>query len=128
MPHPAFEHAARAKHDLGKYVAFQARWLGDDAGADELLEALRADVLATRRSDAETLAAPELWGRLRRPLADALSADELAPIDAAVARLAAAVPGLEAGSLSPTELRHVAQDARAVATELAALTRRLRDA
>ncbi len=73
MPHPAFEHAARAKHDLGKYVAFQARWLGDDASADQLLEALRQDVRATRRSDAETLAAPELWARLRAPLATELS-------------------------------------------------------
>ncbi len=128
MPHPAFEHAARAKHDLGKYVAFQARWLGDDASADQLLEALRQDVRATRRSDAETLAAPELWARLRAPLATELSSADLAPIDAAVARLAAAGPGLDAGDLSLSELRHVAEDARVVARELAVLTRRLRDA
>ena len=128
MPHPAYEHAARAKHDLGKYVAFQARWLGDDAEAGELLEALRQDVLATRRSDAETLSAPELWAQLRAPLAEHLADAELSPIDAGVARLSAAAPGLTAGSLSLAELHHVADDARVVARELAALTRRLRDA
>ncbi len=127
MPHPAHEHAARAKHDLGKYVAMQTRWLPEDAPAGELRAALMTDVLTTRRSDALTLSAPELWHVLRPPLAAALTAAELAPIDAAVARLAAAVAPLRDDALTLSELRALAEDARQVARELAALTRRLRE-
>lgn len=43
------EHAARLKHDLGKYVALQQRWLDSQASNDEIWKALQADLLSTRR-------------------------------------------------------------------------------
>ena len=62
------EHTRALKHDLGKYVALQIRWLGADASEDEVCQALRSDLLGTRRSPAGTLDAVEVWEGLRGPL------------------------------------------------------------
>lgn len=73
------------RHDLGKYVCFEVRFVGLDAGVDDLRAALRADLLATRRRAGQTEAAWQLWGRLRP---DALDGDDdVAVIDQAVAQL-----------------------------------------
>jgi hypothetical protein len=126
VAHPCLEAARIAKHDLGKYVAFQIRWLPPDAPAAELLEALRADVLQTRRGPDGAEAAHALWRRLR-PGLDPLGADpDLLAVDRAVAALEAAAPGLAAGALDGEALAAVADEARAVARHLAALFKRLR--
>lgn len=62
------EHIGRVKHDLGKYVALQARWLGPEASAVQRLEALRQDLLETRRGPGGTQDAVSVWRALRRPL------------------------------------------------------------
>ncbi len=113
------EATARAKHDLGKYVAFQLRWLAPDASDGELLEALRADVLNTRRGPAGRESAVELWSRLRPTLAGA----DLNPIDRAIERLAGCVAGIEEGTLTRAEMEECAVAARSIATALAGLAR-----
>lgn len=126
MSQELVEAAAAAKHDLGKYVAFQARWLAPDASDADRLEALQADVLHTRRSAEGSEDAPSLWRRLRPGLA-ALEADaDLVAVDQAISALTTHVPGLTAGTLAGEDLQHCATQARAVATHLAALHRRLR--
>ena len=47
------------RHDLGKYVTLQVRWSAGDPAA--LHDALRADLLATRRGPAGTSDAVEVW-------------------------------------------------------------------
>lgn len=53
------------RHDLGKYLGFATRFLGVDASEDDLREALRSDLLATRRHGDRVEAAWEVWARLR---------------------------------------------------------------
>jgi len=53
--------AERLKHDLGKYVGLQARWLPPDAGLQERREALVQDVLQTRRGPEGNVGAREVW-------------------------------------------------------------------
>ena len=60
--------AGRLKHDLGRYVAMQARWLGPDADAATKQAALRDDLLATRRGPDGSVDAVAVWA----PSADAL--------------------------------------------------------
>ena len=64
---PAFHaalvsHLQRLKHDLGKYIAMQQRWLGPDPELAELLDALRTDLLSTRRGPDDTRNAVAVWG------------------------------------------------------------------
>ncbi len=120
------EAVAAAKHDLGKYVAFSARWLPPGTAGEELLEALRADVLHTRRSSAGSEDAVGLWTRLRPALAALGDDPDLLGVDRAVADLAGWMPGLAAGTLDDAELVACAERARAVTAHLAALHRRLR--
>ncbi|WP_146659514.1 hypothetical protein [Enhygromyxa salina] len=84
------EQVAALKHDLGKYVAWtsanldEAVW--DGPVAEELLTALRADLLETRKHGDRREAAWEIWqahvGALPRPLEP-----ELEAVGSAVARL-----------------------------------------
>ncbi len=53
-------------HDLGKYIGLQTRFCGLDAPDEELRDALRADLLATRRQGDTELTAWALWDA-RRP-------------------------------------------------------------
>ncbi len=120
------EAAKAAKHDLGKYVAFEARWLPPEASRTDRLRALQADVLHTRRSAQASEGAVDLWGRLRPGLAALGDDPDLAAVDAAVAALAAHGPGLADGSLDGEALADCAAQARRIADHLAALHRRLR--
>ncbi len=126
MTSTLLEAAAAAKHDLGKYVAFQARWLPPEASDADWLEALQADVLHTRRCKEGSEDAASLWSRLRRPLAGLEGDADLAAVDAAIAALSELKPDLEAGILASHDLRRCGELARAVATHLATLHRRLR--
>ena len=64
------ETVAALKHDLGKYVAWTSANLTDEAWADpvsdELIGALRGDILETRKGrDGVHESAWEVWGRFR---------------------------------------------------------------
>lgn len=113
------EATARAKHDLGKYVAFQLRWLGAQASDAELLEALRADVLNTRRGPSGSESAMALWERLRGDLVGA----DVGPVDAGIALLQEQAQGLEAGTCSRADLEACSQAALDIARALADLAR-----
>lgn len=101
-------HLARVRHDLGRYVVFQQRWVAEGAGESERREALIADLLGTRRGPEGTVDAAALWAELRRPLVgeaplpgggrvDLAGDPDLARLDAAMGAVAEAIDGLRAG-------------------------------
>jgi len=45
------EWGLRLRHDVGKYVTMQQRWLGEEATLHDRCEALLIDVMQTRRGD-----------------------------------------------------------------------------
>jgi hypothetical protein len=95
------ERAAALKHDLGKYVAWRSANLAEEAWSgpvtDELLEALRADLLSTRKAGAQRESAWEVWSRLSEDLPRPLSEPELVAVERAVQALHAYAPALEQG-------------------------------
>jgi hypothetical protein len=102
------DHAGRIKHDLGKYVAFQVRWLQEDAEPAAMREALCADLLATRRGPEGSVDALTLWSSFRQELVGGallegafevdLSEDPaFRDLDAAVSALEPFVAALRAG-------------------------------
>ncbi len=115
------EQLADLRHDLGKYVCFETRFVGVEAAEPDLRDALRADLLRTRCGrDAEGREATEtawaLWARLRP---GTLAGDpDITEIDALIGRLQAADLS---GDLAC--LRRTAEDAM----EVASVTRRLLD-
>ena len=110
---------ARAKHDLGKYVAFQLRWLAPDCTDTELLEALRVDVLETRRGPTGVETAMSIWSRLRPELLQA----DIGEVDRAMGVLNERAAGLDDGTLSRDDLEACQKAALAVAKNLSALAR-----
>lgn len=80
------EDLAELRHDLGKYIAFETRFVGDDGGTDDLRGALRQDLLQTHRRRGEVETAWALWARLR-PMQLA-EEPEVAIIDRSLAELA----------------------------------------
>jgi len=115
------EDLADIRHDLGKYVCFETRFVGVEAPEPTLREALQADLERTRcrrlaSGEALTETAWALWTRLRPEL---LHEDpDVLEIDGLLHRLEAA--DLAAGL---PELRKTAEIALAVSD----LTRRLLD-
>jgi hypothetical protein len=105
------------RHDLGKYIVFELRFLGDEPGIVDLRGALRTDLLSTRRRGDATETAWAVWARLRPPQLD--GDPDVRAIDALVERLATA--DLDGDEES---LRAVAADARAVASATRRLHRR----
>lgn len=100
---------ARVKHDLGKYVAFQLRWLPEGASLDDRRQALVADLAATRRGPEGTLDAATLWESLRpalvgeAPLPNGARVDltgdaRLTRIEAGMAVVREVLPSLRDGS------------------------------
>ena len=99
------EAADRVRHDLGKYVHLEARWLGEDSTESEYREALRTDLLRTRRGPNGDEDFRTLWSRLR-PSVESFDTRE---VDEVVAALALDVPRL--GELDLPGLRAVGQRA-----------------
>lgn len=95
---------AKARHDLGRYVAFQARSLEPGASDADLRASLDADLNHTRSTPDASCAA--VWAGLRGALAAAgLAAPDLAGIDGAVAELhrrATILPSLPTAALWET--------------------------
>ena len=52
-------------HDIGKAISLNQRWLGQNATEDDRLEAVRDDLLRTRRGPMGTQSAVELWSQYR---------------------------------------------------------------
>lgn len=122
---------AALKHDLGKYVAWRSANLDDAswrAMDDELVEALRADILETRKREDETEPAWDVWARLTEGLARPFEHEELRRVDAAVERLEAHADALRRGDR--VRLAEAAPDLRdaqlAIRTALRDLQRSLR--
>lgn len=95
---------AKARHDLGRYVAFQVRSLEPGASDDDLRSSLDADLNHTRSTPDASCA--DVWAGLRGAIvAGGLAAPDLDGIDAAVAELhrrAKSLPSLQTGALWET--------------------------
>lgn len=131
------DHAARLKHDLGKYVALQQRWLGPDPDPAELEQALRADLLATRRGPSGTVDAAAVWAEFRPGLvgAEALASGavvdlsdhpDVRRIDAGVAEIRLTAAALRADDIDAPQIERGAAAARDVAEACSDLLRRAR--
>ena len=98
---------ADARHDLGKYIRFETRFVEDSADVGALRDALKADLLATRRRGDQLEPAVAVWARLRPAELD--GDPDVAAIDAAMASLAGFDPGAPEAAL-----REAARQAREV--------------
>ena len=126
MSHPALQAALDARHDLGKYVSLNLRFLAPDADRAAQREALLADLTQTRRGPGGGVeSAPEVWAACRGGLPAA--APEVLQVDAAMKHIQSSLPALMADSLDDDALTALAQAARGVTAALTALTRRLKD-
>lgn len=115
------EAAERVRHDLGKYVHLEARWLDEDATTEELREALINDLRRTRRGPDGELDCCALWARLRPTVATL----DLGAIDHVAGALCVDLPHLDA--LDRSGLRGVAERARALAEACRRLVDQVRD-
>ena len=131
------EHVERLRHDLGKYIAFQLRWLRPEPSTEELRQALVADLAQTRRSATRVESGPQIWRRLRPTLvseeplpsgghADLTGDPDLRAVDEAMVTIGELLPQLE--QAGPRQLRAAAAAASAVAAALSRLRGRLRGA
>ena len=129
-------HAARLKHDLGKYVALQQRWLGPDPDIAALRDALASDVLSTRRGPAGTVDALTVWAEFRPALvgevevADGVRVDlsddeEFRAVDEAMDVLSRSAAALRHGAADDEVIREGHRAALRVADGCRALERRL---
>jgi hypothetical protein len=113
--------AARARHDLGRYVAMQTRFVGADGPVPDLRDALESDLLHTRRAPTGDQDVAAVWAACRGDLAGA--GDLLFRVDHLVATLAADAARLPA--LPEPELRATARAALACADAVRELHRAL---
>lgn len=58
---------ADLRHDLGKYITFEVRFVGLDADTEALRRALRADLHETDKRGGAAEPAWRVWARLRPP-------------------------------------------------------------
>jgi len=127
----------RLKHDLGKYVSLQARWLAPDATVAERREALATDVLQTRRGPDGTTTAHQVWAPFRAVLFGEedlvpgvpidLSADpDVARIAQAMTALQPTVVALRSGELSDAAVEPALGHCHDVAAACRDLVRRVR--
>ena len=83
------EAAERARHDLGKYVALQTRWVGVEGDVEELRAALIVDLRRTRSGPGAITGVAGVWAGLRGALAaEERLVAEVAEVDRIVAELA----------------------------------------
>lgn len=115
------EATQRARHDLGKYICFEARWLPDHADAAALRQALAQDLLKTRAGPSGTTDAITLWAQLKPTLPPA----EIGEIDGWMQQLDQAARHLD--TLDTPALWQTAALARKVAEALRALALRFRE-
>jgi hypothetical protein len=93
------------RHDLGKYMVFQLRWLPPEPSDADLREALDADLNRTRSGGGRVESAPAIWARLRpglvglEALGDGSTVDlgadpDLLAIDSAIDAITGILPRL----------------------------------
>lgn len=99
------EAAQRVRHDLGKYVHLEARWLGEDALEADYRDALHTDLLRTRRGPAGDLDCVAVWAGLR----PSLEGFDTREVDQLVGSLGARMHSLDL--LGMVALRALAHDA-----------------
>ena len=128
MTSTLLEAAERAKHDLGKYIAFQARWLPPSAERRDWQEGLVSDLLQTRRGPAGTEDAVTLWKRLRPSLAGLEQDPDLLQVEDAMKTIEEALDDLRTDCLSVEALQALGETAKLVAHHLSLLHKRLRGA
>jgi len=125
------EIAARVRHDLGRYLALQCRWLSTGSSLEERRAALTDDLLATARGpagsrDALQVAAPILealegvggWPADARPM-DLRSVTEVEGLCLAIRALRPTLAAIRDGSLTDEQLDRAVE--QAIATSDAAL-------
>jgi hypothetical protein len=126
------ERVAALKHDLGKYVAWTSSNLEDAAWraplGDDALEALRTDLLRTRRRGEQHESAWAVWQRLGAALPRPLE-PELERVERAVATLESAGPSLRDGDRDAiaSQCDAIRNAQGVIRRELSALARRLRE-
>jgi len=121
------EAAAKAKHDLGKYIAFQTRWLPEDANHQDWTKALYSDLVQTRRGPNGVESAVAIWERIRSDFAALGKDDDVSGVDDAIAAIRELMPALEREEITPENAENLAQASREVAQRLAALHKRLKE-
>lgn len=129
---------ARLKHDLGKYIAFQIRWVEDSDPFAERRRALEADLLETRRGPSGTVDAFEVWQEFRpflfgqvpvpgRSIATDLSQEaEIMTISNAMRVISDVIDVLRDGTVSERDVRRGSAAALEVSEACRTLLRRMR--
>jgi len=128
---------ARVKHDLGRYVALQQRWLPAEATAAERRAAVEADLLQTRRGPEGTLDAASLWAALRAPLlglaplpgggrVDLARDPDVERIEAGITEIQGVVQAFREGEADGEAVERGAAAARVVSEACRGLVRRWR--
>jgi hypothetical protein len=121
--------ALRLKHDLGKYVRFSAP-KEPERSVEALRKRLALDLLATRRTDEETLSAVALFDRWEAEDGSLVSGDgldeEVSAIRDAIGTMRVLLPGL--GSLEEPGLRRLDEASRVVSERCVALWKRVAEA
>lgn len=125
------ERVAALKHDLGKYVAWASANLDDGTWkrlpvSDELMAALRADLLETRKHADRRETAWEVWQGFRAELSGELEPELVAVADA-VAVLEGIGPALRANDRDALagELDNIRAAQQEIRNQLRDLHRRL---
>jgi hypothetical protein len=102
------------RHDLGKYITFEVRFLGSDPETEALRAALRTDILQTHKRGDVCATAWQVWERMRpTQLAGDADVDRVEESLAALARV------------NLTGSRVELEEAAGLAGEVAAATRSL---
>lgn len=121
------ELTGQLRHDLGKYVAFQLRWLPADPSDGALAEALAADLLHTRRGPDGNESAVELWARYRPRIAKLAGSEPFVDaLDRQLGRVGELAGALASGTCSRGELDELATLAHAIADGVRRLHRHSR--
>ena len=120
----AAELTGRVKHDLGKYIAFESRWLPADCSEEDLLTALQSDILRTASGPAVVKSAFQIWNGLRASLVSAVGSDAVDPIQQLMNDLEQFLPLLEVSKAPPgclDELQKVREIAKSIGAALSVL-------
>lgn len=120
------EITAMAKHDLGKYIAFESRWLSDDCSDEELIQALQSDILRTANSPSQVKSAFDIWEDIRPALVSAVGAEQVGPVATLMNELEQYLPMIDDYSLAKgcrDDLERVRDVANSIGKALSVLHR-----
>jgi hypothetical protein len=135
--HPELvEWALRLRHDLGKYISMQQRWLAPDATISERKDALLADILETRRSSEGVVDAFQIWSEFWALFSGASSLSDGTVLDLSEDRdlqqvasnlevLAGVMQALSAERIEPQLVEEGEEAARAISGACRSFSRRI---